>query len=271
MTISTKEKLPQYLSASDGALRAETVGEMEKFRVVQCADDSFAIRSERTGEYLSAREEKDSDGETGIQFCFDREFIESTQEKFRIISLQADTEPLNGDNYDGHYRVGTAVPCHIQSVLNNEWLACDSGGFLTTVMDLADAGEFFVSVKSHNNDSQEELDILHNSGWLNLDHSGVGYWNVQSELGSGSVASLKKLGYQPMVANANRKAAKQPAEEQPAAVSAPAAIPAPGSAGEIRLHNVPDRTAAMLMAIVADKLGKPLNELRFISIREIEQ
>jgi len=198
VTISTKEKLPQYLSASDGALRAETVGEMEKFRVVQCADDSFAIRSERTGEYLSAREEKDSDGETGIQFCFDREFIESTQEKFRIISLQADTEPLNGDNYDGHYRVGTAVPCHIQSVLNNEWLACDSGGFLTTVMDLADAGEFFVSVKSHNNDSQEELDILHNSGWLNLDHSGVGYWNVQSELGSGSVASLKKLGYQPM-------------------------------------------------------------------------
>ena len=74
-----------------------------------------------------------------------------------------------------------------------------------------------------------------------------------------------------MVANANRKAAKQPAAEQPAAVSAPAAVPAPGSAGEIRLHNVPDRTAAMLMAIVADKLGKPLNELRFISIREIEQ
>ena len=45
---------------------------------------------------------------------------------------------------------------------------------------------------------------------------------------------------------------------------------APGSAGEVKLHDVPDRTAAMLMAIVADKLGKPLNELRFISIREIK-
>ena len=58
--------------------------------------------------------------------------------------------------------------------------------------------------------------------------------------------------------------------EAPAAVPAPAKAAAPGSAGEIKLHDVPDKTAAMLMAIVADKLGKPLNELRFISIREIK-
>jgi hypothetical protein len=45
---------------------------------------------------------------------------------------------------------------------------------------------------------------------------------------------------------------------------------APGSAGGIKLHNVEPKTAAMLMAIVADKLGKPLNELRFISIKEIK-
>ena len=43
---------------------------------------------------------------------------------------------------------------------------------------------------------------------------------------------------------------------------------APGAAGELKLHDVPPKTAAMLMAIVADKLGKPLNELRFISIKE---
>lgn len=59
--------------------------------------------------------------------------------------------------------------------------------------------------------------------------------------------------------------------EAPAAVPAPAKAAAPGSAGEIKLHDVPDKTAAMLMAIVADKLGKPLNELRFISIREIKE
>ena len=58
--------------------------------------------------------------------------------------------------------------------------------------------------------------------------------------------------------------------EAHAAVPATAKAAAPGSAGEIKLHDVPDKTAAMLMAIVADKLGKPLNELRFISIREIK-
>ena len=45
---------------------------------------------------------------------------------------------------------------------------------------------------------------------------------------------------------------------------------APGSAGQIKLHGIAPKTAAMLMAIVADKMGKPLNELRFISIKEVE-
>ena len=45
---------------------------------------------------------------------------------------------------------------------------------------------------------------------------------------------------------------------------------APGTAGEIKLHNVDPKIAAMLMAIVADKLGKPINQLRFISIKEVE-
>ena len=45
---------------------------------------------------------------------------------------------------------------------------------------------------------------------------------------------------------------------------------APGAAGQLKLHNVEPKTAAMVMAIVADKIGKPLNELRFISIKEVE-
>ena len=61
----------------------------------------------------------------------------------------------------------------------------------------------------------------------------------------------------------------EPAAAAPAAPAAKAA-PAPGSAGQIKLHDVPDKTAAMLMAIVADRTGKPLNQLRFISIREIK-
>ena len=45
---------------------------------------------------------------------------------------------------------------------------------------------------------------------------------------------------------------------------------APGSAGQLKLHDVEPKTAAMLMAIVADKMGKPLNELHFISIKEVK-
>jgi len=54
------------------------------------------------------------------------------------------------------------------------------------------------------------------------------------------------------------------------AVEAPPAPTAPGSAGGLKLHDVEPKTAAMLMAIVADKMGKPLNELRFISIKEVK-
>ena len=58
----------------------------------------------------------------------------------------------------------------------------------------------------------------------------------------------------------------------PAAPAAPAveAPTAPGSAGKLKLHDVEPKTAAMLMAIVADKMGKPINELRFISIKEVK-
>ena len=45
---------------------------------------------------------------------------------------------------------------------------------------------------------------------------------------------------------------------------------APGTAGNLLLHDVEPKTAAMLMAIVANKMGKPINELRFISIKEVK-
>ena len=70
-----------------------------------------------------------------------------------------------------------------------------------------------------------------------------------------------------MFKSAKRKAAKAPAAA-PAAPAAPAA--SPGTAGELKLYDTDPRDAAMVMAIVADKLGKPLNELRFKSIREVK-
>ena len=73
---------------------------------------------------------------------------------------------------------------------------------------------------------------------------------------------------------AKLKAAKAPAEAAaPAAAAAPAVKalpPAPGTAGEVKIYDTDPRDAAMIMAIVADKLQKPLNELRFVSIKEVK-
>ncbi len=72
---------------------------------------------------------------------------------------------------------------------------------------------------------------------------------------------------------ANRRKSEEapaPAPVEPVPVAVPQAPIAPGSAGHLKIYDVPPKTAAMLMAIVADKMGKPLNELRFISIKEVK-
>ena len=68
-----------------------------------------------------------------------------------------------------------------------------------------------------------------------------------------------------------------PAAETAAETAAPAAATpaapkklAPGSAGDVKLYDTDPRDAAMIMAIVANKLDKPLNELRFRSIKEVK-
>ena len=72
------------------------------------------------------------------------------------------------------------------------------------------------------------------------------------------------------------KAKKAAAAPAPAPAAAPVEVvavdapTAPGSAGKLKLHDVEPKTAAMIMAIVADKMGKPINELRFISIKEVK-
>ena len=77
-------------------------------------------------------------------------------------------------------------------------------------------------------------------------------------------------------AKAAKPVAKKEAPAAPAAApAAPVAAPvvndaAPGSAGPVKLYDTPPKTAAMIMAIVANQMGKPLNELRFISIKEVK-
>ena len=72
------------------------------------------------------------------------------------------------------------------------------------------------------------------------------------------------------MAKAKKAAAAAPAPAASVEVAAVDAPTAPGSAGKLKLHDVEPKTAAMIMAIVADKMGKPINELRFISIKEVK-
>ena len=76
-----------------------------------------------------------------------------------------------------------------------------------------------------------------------------------------------------MVAQSKKSSAKteaaKPAEAAAPAATAPKKL-APGSAGEVKIYDTDPRDAAMIMAIVADKLQKPLNELRFVSIKEVK-
>ena len=76
-----------------------------------------------------------------------------------------------------------------------------------------------------------------------------------------------------MVSRAKAKKEAAPAAAPAAPVAAAPAAPkklAPGSAGEVKIYDTDPRDAAMIMAIVADKLHKPLNELRFVSIKEVK-
>ena len=85
------------------------------------------------------------------------------------------------------------------------------------------------------------------------------------------VITILGKSFQAMEAKQKAAAAAAPAAAAPAAAApAVSAEPAPGSAGKLKLHDVEPKTAAMLMAIVANKMGKPINELRFISIKEVK-
>ena len=110
----------------------------------------------------------------------------------------------------------------------------------------------------------------------------------QSHLGIGEAGGYALLGYAVVflglvllmlvvtiigkifIAKDAKAKAAAPVAAAPVAAPEIAKPTAPGTAGELKLHDVEPKTAAMLMAIVADKMGKPLNELRFISIKEVK-
>ena len=72
----------------------------------------------------------------------------------------------------------------------------------------------------------------------------------------------------PVVSEKMSKAFKKKKKGDETAEEAPKAK---GTCGELVLINTDERDAAMIMAIVADTTGIPLNELRFKSIKRIDE
>lgn len=121
------------------------------------------------------------------------------------------------------------------------------------------------------------LAVASESDKLSIGESGVtaifGYLVVFSGLAL-LMALIYIIGAIFIAKDKKAKAAAEAAKAaEPAKTEAPKAAQAklaPGSAGHIKLYDVPDKEAAMVMAIVADKMQKPLNELHFISIKEVK-
>ena len=89
---------------------------------------------------------------------------------------------------------------------------------------------------------------------------------VVMAMGKAFMAKDAKVKEAPKAAAVGSTSAPAPV----AAAADPTADAAPGTAGQLKLYDTPPKIAAMIMAIVANQLGKPLNELRFISIKEVK-
>ena len=95
-------------------------------------------------------------------------------------------------------------------------------------------------------------------------------YEVEVEAGK-AMCVAEYEAYAPAAAPVAAPVAAAPVAAPAAAPAAPVEAPAaPGSAGPVKLYDTPPKTAAMIMAIVANQMGKPLNELRFISIKEVK-
>ena len=108
-----------------------------------------------------------------------------------------------------------------------------------------------------------------------MEHISVGTAGLVALLGYivvfiGLVALMVVVMIEGKIMASKKKAAPAPAPAAPAAKVEKLIPEAPGSAGECKLFDVDDKTAAILMAIVANKMGKPLNTLRFQSIKEVK-
>ena len=148
---------------------AAEVNSYEMFELVPCSDGYFAIRSIMNRKFLSED---------------DKSFKADFPEEYELIKMIED-----GNNVKLQFKV------------TNKYVKIGDG-HLDLTNNESEAESFTLSTVSENSYSADEIKVLQSSEWFNKDGKGVGYWNIQDELGRGKITSLTdKLEYKAMEYN----------------------------------------------------------------------
>ena len=171
---------------------ASSAGQWEKFRVVACTDGTYALRSIENLRYLSASQQVAPPMERIVHAV--RSSIKK-DEKFTI------------EKVDGIF--------YIKAKANDKYLSVMNDNVVKAQGERHDAWEKFeiqVMTRSNgdytSNYNDEEMKILHDPDWFNIDGTKLGFWDIQAEVYK-DVYEIKKnytytmetLGYIPMKYN----------------------------------------------------------------------
>lgn len=205
VAVTIQNNAGEYLTGSSGAnleAAAGSPGAQQRYRLVTCSDGTFAIQSCVSLRYLSVgfpvlkvdglKVSKNSSAD------FSSPAITGACEKFRFVKYNPDTGEYENASFQALPDSSAGFICFIRSE-NGVLLAVDDTMGIYATDDRNHVKLFTVTVTGSFDLTDKDLGIIHNPGWLNLDGSGQGgYWDIQNELGSGSTASLERLGYTPM-------------------------------------------------------------------------
>ena len=163
--VGAKQSNGKY-NMNDSVIKAEAdkIQAYEEFELVPCFGGSYyALRSRFNRKYLSYE---------GMNY--EANFISYEGPKFKADFIK-DYELLELD------RDGTG--CRIRFVNEDKYLCVGNDNKVGVTDDSAAGTWFQLETVSENNYTTEEKNALASDQWFNLDNKGVGYWNIQNEIG----------------------------------------------------------------------------------------
>ena len=179
--IGTRSDFSKYSKMDDPDLNvdASSVAAYEMFELVPCTDGTYAIKSTMNRKYLSY---SDSDG------------------------LKCNADGI--DDEQKIYLIRDGSGTKLKFYFTDKYISVKNKK-LSVADNTSDAEWFTIETLSDNAYTQDEMNLLGSSEWFDINGEGVGYWNIQQEIGkpkesdnsSENTESLRKLGYQTLKRN----------------------------------------------------------------------